>query len=161
MKLPRFLAAITAASLLVTLVPQIAVAASPHFIGDPTCSKSLNSGLTCSGKAAGLANVTTGAFLTASSASINFQCQNKGQNFAPGHPAVTNSIVGPTEQISPHNGSITFSPTLPIPPVAASGNCPNSNWKVVVLSVTYFDVVLHIQQGGADLLTFDFGTVDP
>jgi hypothetical protein len=70
-------------------------------------------------------------------------------------------LVGPTEQISPHNGSISFSPTLPIPAVSPAGNCPNSNWKVVVLSVTYFDVVLHLQQSGTDLLTFDFGTIDP
>jgi hypothetical protein len=32
---------------------------------------------------------------------------------------------------------------------------------VVILSLTYNGVVLHIQQNGADLLTFDFGNIDP
>ena len=36
-----------------------AIAQSPHFVGTPSCSKSLTSGLTCSGKAAGLGNRRT------------------------------------------------------------------------------------------------------
>lgn len=44
------------------LIPAaVASAQSPHFIGTPTCSKSLSSGLTCSGKAAGLGNGPTEA----------------------------------------------------------------------------------------------------
>jgi hypothetical protein len=36
-----------------------------------------------------------------------------GNNFAPGHPAVESPAAGPSQPITPHNGQITFSPTLP------------------------------------------------
>lgn len=146
------------------LVPvSAAVAQSPHFIGTPSCTKSLSSGLTCSGKAAGLGNEPAYAFLTASSVSANYVCVNHGGNVAPGQPVVENSVTGPTQTITPHNGQITFSPTLPPPPTpSAASDCPNGNWTVRLTSLTYYGVVLHIQQpSGTDVLTYDFGTIDP
>jgi hypothetical protein len=156
----RLIASIATLALLSAFVPLVASADSPHFVGTPSCTKS-GTTITCSGKAAGLAGTVTEAFLTASSVSVTFQCQNKGQNFAPGHPAVTNSVTGSTQTITPRNGQITFSPSLTAPAVNPSGNCPNSNWTVVITSVTFTDVVLHIQQNGVDILTDDFGTIDP
>ncbi len=140
-----------------------AFAQSPHFIGTPTCTKSTSTGLTCSGKAAGLGNGPTEAFLTASSVTATYECVNKGGNVAPGQPIVTQNVTGPTQTITPHNGQITFSPTIPPPtPPSAATECPNGNWKVRLTSLTYSDVVLHIQQPpGTDVLTFDFGTIDP
>jgi hypothetical protein len=44
---------------------------------------------------------------------------------------------------------------------SASEICPNDNWKVNVLSLTYDNVVLHVQQQQSDILTFNFGNVDP
>ena len=39
---------------------------------------------------------------------------------------------------------------------------PNRNWKVVLTSLTYTNVVLHIQQPpGTDVLTDNLGTIDP
>jgi hypothetical protein len=50
---------------------------------------------------------------------------------------------------------------VPTPPSAAT-ECPNGNWSVQLTSLTYTDVVLHIQQpSGTDVLTFNFGTIDP
>jgi hypothetical protein len=93
------------------------------------------------------------AFLTAGSVSVSFQCQNHGQNFAPGHPATSNSVTGPVEDIAPHNGQITFNVSLPAPVPSAADVCPNKQRTVVVFHVDYNDVVLHIQQNGVDLLT--------
>jgi hypothetical protein len=140
-----------------------ASAESPHFIGTPTCTKSLTTGLTCSGKAAGLGNGPTAAFLTASSVSATYECVNKGGNVAPGQPLVLSNVTGPTQNIAPRNGQITFSPTLPPPPTpSARTQCPNGNWTVRLTSLTFSDVVLHIQQPpGTDVLTFSFGTIDP
>jgi len=39
--------------------------------------------------------------------------------------------------------------------------CPNGNWRVDLLHLTYHDVVLHIQQNGEDILTRDLGLIDP
>jgi hypothetical protein len=163
--LRRFLFLLTVPAMLLgsVLFATAAQAQSPHFVGTPTCTKSLSSGLTCSGKAAGLGNGPTAAFLTASSITANYVCQNKGGNVAPGQPVVTQNVTGPTQNITPRNGQITFSPTIPPPtPPSAATECPNGNWKVVLTSLTYTDVTLHIQQPpGTDVLTDNLGTIDP
>lgn len=140
-----------------------AQAQSPHFVGTPSCTKSTTTGLTCSGKAAGLGNGPTAAFLTADSVRATYVCQNKGGNVAPGQPVVTQNVTGPTQTITPHNGQITFSPTIPPPSTPSSAAvCPNGNWKVILTSLTYTNVVLHIQQPpGTDVLTDNLGTIDP
>jgi hypothetical protein len=141
----------------------VAIADSAHFIGTPTCTKSLSTGLTCSGKAAGLGNGPTEAFLTADSVSATYECVNKGGNVAPGQPVVESSVTGPAQTITPHNGQISFSPTIPPPATpSAASQCPNGNWSVHLTSLTYTNVVLHIQQPlGTDVLTLSFGNIDP
>ena len=145
------------------LIAAPAFAESPHFIGTPTCTKSTSTGLTCSGKAAGLGNGPTAAFLTADSVTATYECVNKGGNVAPGQPVVLQNVTGPTQNITPRNGQITFSPNIPPPPTpSARTECPNGNWSVRLTSLTYNDVVLHIQQPpGTDVLTFSFGDIDP
>jgi hypothetical protein len=158
-----FMLTVPAMLLASILFTQAAQAQSPHFVGTPTCTKSLSTGLTCSGKAAGLGNGPTAAFLTADSVTANYVCTNKGGNVAPGQPVVTQNVTGPTQTITPHNGQITFSPNIPPPtPPSAATECPNGNWTVVLTSLTYTNVVLHIQQPpGTDVLTMSFGTIDP
>ena len=155
------IAVLSLMALALAAVPALAV--SPHFIGTPTCTKSLTTGLTCSGKAAGLGNEPANVFLTADSVSATYQCVNKGWNVAPGQPVVTQNVTGPTQPITPHNGQITFSATLPAPtPPSAATECPNGNWKVQLTSLTYTNVVLHIEQpAGVEILHFNFGTIDP
>jgi hypothetical protein len=42
------------------------------------------------------------------------------------------------------------------------GSCPNGKWTVERTSLTYVNVVLHIQQPpGTDVLTRSFGDIDP
>ena len=140
-----------------------AQAQSPHFVGTPTCTKSVTTGLTCSGKAAGLGNGPTAALLTADSVAATYVCQNKGGNVAPGQPVVTQNVTGPTQNITPRNGQITFSPSIPPPtPPSSATECPNGNWNVILTSLTYTNVVLHVQQPpGTDVLTDNLGTIDP
>jgi hypothetical protein len=135
-----------------------AVAVSTAFADNPQFNKgpaytATTTALTASGKATGMGNSPTQAFLTADSVSVTFQCQNHGQNFAPGHPATSNSVTGPVEDIAPHNGQITFNVSLPAPVPSAADVCPSKKWTVVVSHVDYLGVVLHIQQNGVDLLT--------
>lgn len=143
------------------LTSTAALATSPHFVGDFTISKSLSTGLTVSGKAAGLGNGPVEAFLTADTVSATYECVNKGGNVAPGQPLVLSGVTGPVQTITPHNGQITFTVTLPPPPTPSSAEtCPNGNWSVRLLSLTYSGVVLHVHQGATDLEA-NLGTIDP
>jgi hypothetical protein len=161
--LSRLIVSIAVLAVTGLLLAATASADSAHFIGTPTCTKSLTSGLTCSGKAAGLGNGPTAAFLTAESVSATYECVNKGGNVAPGQPVVLSNVTGPKQTIAPHNGQITFSPNLPPPPTpSAATECPNGNWSVHLTSLTYTNVVLHIEQPpGTEVLSFSFGTIDP
>jgi hypothetical protein len=142
--------------------PSTVLAASPHFIGTPTIVKNPNGSLTTSFKAAGLANIVTGAFLTSSGGTAVLQCVNPGGNNPPPKQVTFGPLQGQETFIQPSNGQITASATIGPPPLpSASQICPNPNWSVALLSITYFNVVLHIQQNGFDILTFNFGTVDP
>jgi hypothetical protein len=129
-----------------------AVADNAQFNKGPTYTAT-TSALTATGKATGMGNSPTQAFLTADSVSVTFQCQNHGQNFASGHPATSNAVVGPVEDIAPHNGQITFNVSLPATAPDAADVCPSKKWTVVVSHVDYLGVVLHIQQNATDLLT--------
>lgn len=162
-RLGRFSAMLVMVVAILALSVSAVFADSPHFIGTPTCTKSLTTGLTCSGKAAGLGNAPSAAFLTADTVTATYECVNHGGNVAPGQPIVEQNVTGPTQTITPHNGQITFSPTIPPPtPPSAKVECPNGNWTVRITSLTYTNVVLHIQQPpGIDLLTWNFGTIDP
>jgi hypothetical protein len=154
--------ALVAAFVAVLAISAIPVlAASAHFVGTPTLTKSPSGVITVSGKAAGLGNGPTAAFLTADSVVAKYECVNKGGNVAPGQPVVTQNVTGPTQTINPRNGQITFSVKLspPAPPSAAT-ECPNGNWKVRLTSITYTNVVLHIEQPpGTEVLTKSFGNI--
>jgi hypothetical protein len=144
-------------------VAPTAFADSAHFIGTPSCTKSLSSGLTCKGKAAGLGNGPTFASLTAEEVKAEYVCENKGGNVAPGQPVVLQNVSGPTQEITPRNGQITFSPNIPVPPKpSAAVDCPNGNWKVKLTSLTYVNVVLTVEQPATGtVLTDKLGTIDP
>ena len=93
-----------------------------------------------------------------------YVCTNPGGNVAPGQPVVNQNVTGPAQNITPRNGRITFSPTIPPPaPPSAATECPNGNRHVVLTWLTYNNVTLHLQQppDTPDVLTFNFGTIDP
>jgi hypothetical protein len=134
------------------LLATAAFANNPHFVQGPNYDATVER-LTATGKAAGLGNAPTAAFLTAERIDVYYQCQNKGQNFAPGHPATFEGVEGETQNFTPRNGQITFNVSLNAPIPAATDVCPNRNWTVVVSRVDYIGVTLHIQQFGVDILT--------
>jgi hypothetical protein len=151
-----------AASALLLMAPILAAAASPHFIGTPTITKNPNGSLTAHFKAAGLANVVTGAFLTSSGGTAVLQCVNPGGNNPPPKQVTFGPLQGQTTFIVPNNGQIAASATIGPPPLpGASQICPNPNWSVQIVSITYNNVVLHIQQNRVDILTYNFGNVEP
>lgn len=154
-------AAIVASALLL-MAPMLATAASPHFIGTPTIVKNPNFSLTANFKAAGLGNIVTDIFLTSSGGVADLQCVNPGGNDPPPKQVDFGPLQGQVVTVTPRNGQVTASPSIGPPPLPGAAElCPNPNWDVRINSLTYFDVVLHIQQGGVDILTFDFGDVDP
>jgi hypothetical protein len=150
------------AFVIIAAVPSTVLAASPHFIGTPRITKNPNASLTATFKAAGLANIVSAAFLTSSGGTAVLQCVNPGGNNPPPKQVTFGPLQGQVTFIQPRNGQITGSATIGPPPLpGASQICPNPNWSVLLLSITYFNVVLHIQQNNADILTFNFGNVDP
>jgi hypothetical protein len=97
-------AATTITSALLLMAPIFAAAASPHFIGTPTCSI-VNGDLECTGKVAGLGNVSTvQAFLQST-----VTCTNQGNNNPPGQ------VKGPQETLTVQNGQTVFDLTIPNP----------------------------------------------
>jgi len=142
--------------------PSLALAASPHFVGTPTIVKNPNLSLTATFKAAGLANVVSGAFLTSTGGTAVLQCVNPGGNNPPPKQVSFGPLAGQETFITPRNGQITASPSMGPPPLPpASQICPNPNWGIKIVSLTYDNVVLHVQQNNVDILTFNFGNVDP
>ena len=104
----------------------------------------------------------TGAFLTSSGGDASLQCVNPGGNPPPPKHVSFGPLQGQTTFIQPNNGQITASASIGPPPLPSAAQiCPNPNWSVKLVSITYNNVVLHIQQNGADLLTHNFGNVDP
>lgn len=153
---------LVAVTLAASMVAAPVLAASPQFIGTPKIAKNQNLSLTATFKAAGLANVVTGAFLTSSGGTAVLQCVNPGGNSPPPKQVSFEPLQGQTTTIQPRNGQITASVSIGPPPLPGAAQiCPNPNWSVQLVSLTYFNIVLHIQQNGVDILTFNFGTVDP
>jgi hypothetical protein len=152
----------TIASALLLMAPILAAAASPHFIGTPTIVKNSDFSLTAKFKAAGLGNVVTNIFLSSSGGSADLQCVNPGGNNPPPKQVDFGPLQGQVVTVQPRNGQVSASPTIGPPSLpGASEICPNPNWSVQINSLTYENVVLHIQQQGSDILTYNFGTVDP
>jgi hypothetical protein len=143
---------IFSAMLAFMLLATAAFANNPHFVQGPNYNATVEQ-LTATGKAAGLGNAPTAAFLTADRIDVYYQCQNRGQNFAPGHPATFEGVTGSTQNFTPRNGQITFNVSLQAPIPSAGDVCPNRNWSVVVFRVDYIGVRLHIQQNSVDILT--------
>jgi|SRR5215208_132023 hypothetical protein len=153
-------------SALLLMSPMLALAQNPHFIGTPTIDKSLSgttATITTSGKVAGLGSDPTDFFLTTSGVTAETECDNPGKGAnPPGQDATFGPTTGQTTTITPKNGQITFNDAgaLSITVTAEQAGCPGKQ-QPVVTSATFEDVTLHLVQNGEEVLTFDFGTIDP
>ena len=153
-------AAAIVASALLLMAPMLAAAVNPHFVRGPTLVKNADFSITVSFKAAGLGNVVTDIFLTSSGGVADLQCVNPGGKDPPPKRVDFGPLQGETVTVQPRNGQVTATVSLGPPSLpGASELCPNPNWSVRTISVTYDNVVLHIQQGGQDVLIHNFGTV--
>jgi hypothetical protein len=136
--------------------------ASPNFVKTPTIEKNSDFSLTAHFNATGLANSFTTAFLSSSGGDSGLICTNLQQKGYPSKLYNFNGIKGQDVTIQPVNGEISNSTMIGPPQVpSASDFCTVSSMNVKIESITYDGVVLHIQQNGADVLTFDFGSVHP
>jgi hypothetical protein len=150
------------AILAIGFVSAPAFAASPHFIGTPTIAKNPNFSLTAAFKEAGLANVASEVFLSSSGGTAVLQCVGLGGNAPPPKLVTFGPLQGQITFVQPNNGQLTASVTIGSPLLpSASQICPNANWSLALLRLTYDNVVLHTQQNGVDVLTFNFGSLDP
>jgi hypothetical protein len=156
---PTLLLAVTLAT---SLVAAPVMAASPDFIGTSRILKNADFSLTANFKAAGLANIVSQAFLSSSGGTADLQCVNPGGNNPPPKRVDFGPLQGQITTIQPKNGQITANATIGPPPLPVAAQiCPNKNWNIDILSLTYFNLVLNIQQNGVEILTFNFKTVDP
>ena len=91
---------------------------------------------------------------------------NNGGNTAPGQGVETGTISGPQTPITPSNGNIVFSASLPAPPAPNPADvCPSGKtWhtELVPGTLLFEDVVLHFEQpAGTEVLTVPLGDIDP
>jgi hypothetical protein len=65
-----------------------------------------------------------------------------------------------SEKVKPKDGDIQGSLTL-VPPALPSplDICPNKNWSIGILSLTYENVAIGIQQKNSELLRLNLGNV--
>jgi hypothetical protein len=166
-KVTMLATAITAGLVLMApvLLTTGAFAQNAHFVKTPTISKTISgttATLTTSGKIAGLGSEPTQVFLTTSGVTAETACTNKGGNNPPGQTATFGPTQGQIATIHPRNGQITFTNAAPlsITVTAAQAGCPDGMTPSIT-SATFSDVVLHIVQNGQEVLTYNFGTVDP
>jgi hypothetical protein len=139
------LPAITAA-LVLTLAPTMAFAQNPHFIGRPNCDVDSQGNLDCSGRIAGLGNVEGVDANLVADVSATFGCDNPGRgiHIPPGQPTDAQEVEGDTETLPVRNGQARFSLSIDAPEPSEGFECPNQNWDVVLVEVTYTNVRVEI-----------------
>jgi hypothetical protein len=99
-----------------------AVAASPHFIGNPSASVSGNS-LTVSFKAAGLGNISTVDFTLTGTVDVSSRCYNRGGNKPQADNKQETIAVDQSGSFPVRNGSTTGSFTVtPLSTLTCPGN---------------------------------------
>lgn len=154
-------AAAIVASALLLMAPVLAAAANPHLVRGPKLIKNADFSLTADFKAAGLGNVVSDIFLSSSGGVADLQCVNPGVNDPPPKRVDFGPLEGETVTVEPRNGQVTASPSIGPPDDLPDADeiCPNPNWSIEIASLTYSDLETHIQQGGQDVLTHNFGTV--
>ena len=130
----RKLGILTAVLAALVLTASAVFAANPHIVGGTTTS-----GLTISGKIAGLGNGYAGTALSGTAnATFDIQCSNPQGKLAPGQQGVTGSLSGSgaldsVDANGTYNFHITF--TIVTSPAKAFG-CPNNQWTATAVNVS-------------------------
>jgi hypothetical protein len=138
-----------------------AFAQNPHLVGRISTDKDISEDtatVLVSGKVAGLGSEETDIFLTASSVTVETECDNPGKGAnPPGQDATFVDPTGETVTITPKNGQVTFRDVpLSVTVTGEQAGCPPS-MDPVITSATFEDVTLHVVQGGEEVLTEPLG----
>lgn len=142
MNFPSTTLAMLTAAVLASMTATAAFAANPHFIGQPACTVDAQGNLDCSGRMAGLGNVSeVDAFLEAD-ISATFGCDNPapGIHIPPGQPEDFQDVAGEQETLPVRNGQARFDLSIAAPQPGEGFECPNPNWDIVLVSITYSNV---------------------
>lgn len=143
------------ATALLLFAPTLAMAANAHLIGNQTLTKNTDFSLSLQFKAAGLANIVTRAFLSSSDVSGTLQCVNPAGHSPAPKAFDFGPLTGPVQDIPPSNGQITATVSIGPPPLPSPADfCPagsNTHWTITIVSLTYHDVTLHMEQNGVSV----------
>jgi hypothetical protein len=138
-------------------------AASPHFTGTLAIGKNTNYSLTAMFTAVGVPYLPVKVFLTSSGGEVGLRCFNPSENDPLPKKVTFKPLQSQQAFLQPNNGQIKANSTIGPPPLPTNEICLGKNWDVkIAYTLTYFDVVLHIQQqNGQDILAFNYGNIDP
>lgn len=145
--------AITAALVLMMAPAMLSTvyAQNPHFIRDPSCEVDERTGdLVCSGRVAGLGDAEEVEGFLQADIEATFGCDNPGQggdaiHIPPGQPTAFEDETGPAETLDVRNGQVRFNLDLDAPDAPEDLECPGSNWRIVLVEITYDDVQLVLE----------------
>jgi hypothetical protein len=121
---------------------------SAHFVGTPTFTDN-GLTLTATAKVAGLGNLDTVVFVTATG-TPTVTCTSPGGNQSPGQNPASYTVTGGSNLAANQvNGTITVSASTAAPPsiTGKQGGCPNNNWRATITDVAFTNASLQIYQG--------------
>ena len=145
--------------LLSILIISPVLAAKPHFSGTPTITKNSDQSITANFNTAAFGKKVANVILSYD-ATADIQCVNPGGHSVASKKVEFEQLQVGTGEVKPINGKIKAALTLGSPDLpSALDICPNKNWSTNVLSLTYENPTLHIQQKNSDKLSFNFGNV--
>lgn len=158
------------AFVIITSPSFVLAATNLQFIGTPEITKVSDGGLVATATLKATGSTFAVLSLTSSGGSAVLQCNNPAGNNPASTQVPFGVLQGPKGALGA-NFTVAVKPNifnvivpLPHPPLpTASQICPNPNWSISLISITYRNVVLHFQQCSTcvDILTFNFGNVDP
>ena len=128
--------------LAVTMAAPVALAASPHFVGDVTF-RDLGTTLRASGSIAGLGNENIDVRLQATG-TASVVCINPAGHRAPGQDTTVN-VLGTVSNLEVKNGRVNFTVTTTAPTVTSAA-CPNAQWTARVTDVSFTSATLTVIQ---------------
>ena len=148
--------------LLISFAPLISspsLAAKPHFSSTPDIIKNSDLSVTVNYQAKELGKKTANVTLSSHTTAL-IGCVNPGGQLSPSKGVQSEETQSQSVQIKPKDGKIKGSlnsgpPTFP----SVLSVCPNKNWHTSILSLTYENVVMVIQQKNSEILKFNFGNI--
>ena len=148
--------------LLISFAPLISspsLAAKPHLSGTPDIIKDSDLSITVNYQAKELGKKTANVTLSSHTTAL-IGCVNPGGQLSPSKGVQSEETQSQSVKIKPKDGKIKGSlnsgpPTFP----SVLSVCPNKNWHTSILSLTYENVVMVIQQKNSEILKFNFGNV--